>query len=271
MAARSNERTTKDIVNTILDDYEKLTRQLFESLSATSLYRGPTKNDASSVDAAKFVEQLTEKDKELQAAIRVAKEQMECQKLIQAAKDNVSKKDQEILKLENSLKEAEQILSQALFQAKKKLSAIEQANKGSVSSEELIKYAHKISSSNAVEAPTTWMPGDPRRPYPLDVEMRSGILGSRVCDGTNAGESFPSGQENTLSSTVAMSTDSIANGQSTVPLSWQSHLHGLPSTAEQDLGNNVLGPSNGRQEQITTVEEVEFMSSSSSSSSSESP
>lgn len=39
-----------------------------------------------------------------------AKEQMECQKLIQAAKDNVSKKDQEILKLENSLKEAEQIL-----------------------------------------------------------------------------------------------------------------------------------------------------------------
>lgn len=128
---------------------------------------------------------------------------------------------------------------------------------GSVSSEELIKYAHKISSSNAVEAPTTWMPGmasfssqsvsvlgflclytlsihsktlfcnflssnpltlywfelfpscfppgDPRRPYPLDVEMRSGILGLRVSDGTSIGESFTSGQENTLASAAAIS------------------------------------------------------------------
>ena len=30
---------------------------------------------------------------------------------------------------------------------------------GIVSSEELIKYAHRISSSNAVEAPVSWMPG----------------------------------------------------------------------------------------------------------------
>ena len=30
---------------------------------------------------------------------------------------------------------------------------------GVVSSEELIKYAHRISSSNAVEAPLSWMPG----------------------------------------------------------------------------------------------------------------
>ena len=28
-----------------------------------------------------------------------------------------------------------------------------------VSSEDLIKYAHRISSSNAVEAPLSWMPG----------------------------------------------------------------------------------------------------------------
>lgn len=30
---------------------------------------------------------------------------------------------------------------------------------GMVSSEDLIKYAHRISSSNAVEAPVSWMPG----------------------------------------------------------------------------------------------------------------
>ena len=39
-----------------------------------------------------------------------AKEQMDCQVQIQATKDNVAKKDQEILRLENQLKETEQIL-----------------------------------------------------------------------------------------------------------------------------------------------------------------
>uniref|UniRef100_W5LXA9 Mediator of RNA polymerase II transcription subunit 4 n=1 Tax=Lepisosteus oculatus TaxID=7918 RepID=W5LXA9_LEPOC len=48
---------------------------------------------------------------------------------------------------------------------------------GSISSEEIIKYAHRISASNAVCAPLNWVPGDPRRPYPTDLEMRSGMLG----------------------------------------------------------------------------------------------
>ena len=69
-----------------------------------------------------------------------------------------------------------------------------------MSSEELIKYAHRISASNAVSAPHNWQQGivqarrgrnksfftmynyflnsgDPRRPYPTDVEMRIGLLG----------------------------------------------------------------------------------------------
>lgn len=40
---------------------------------------------------------------------------------------------------------------------------------------------HRISASNAVSAPLTWQPGDPRRPYPTDLEMRLGMLG-RLCD-----------------------------------------------------------------------------------------
>ena len=47
----------------------------------------------------------------------------------------------------------------AIYQAKKKLKSIHQANSNKVSSEELIKYAHKISSSNAVAAPPNWAPG----------------------------------------------------------------------------------------------------------------
>ena len=49
--------------------------------------------------------------------------------------------------------------SNAIYQAKQKLTAIGQANKRRISSEELIKYAHKISASNAVAAPPTWCQG----------------------------------------------------------------------------------------------------------------
>lgn len=54
----------------------------------------------------------------------------------------------------------------AIFQAKQKLTAIGRANRRPVSSEDLIKFAHRISASNAVCAPLNWQQGDPRRPYP---------------------------------------------------------------------------------------------------------
>lgn len=92
-------------------------------------------------------------------------------------KAEVERQDQDIGQLQRQLKEAEQILSTAIYQAKQKLASISRANKRPVSSEELIKFAHRISASNAVCAPLTWQQGDPRRPYPTDIEMRLGFLG----------------------------------------------------------------------------------------------
>ena len=46
-----------------------------------------------------------------------------------------------------------------IYQAKQKLELIKHLNEQRTSSEELIKYAHKISASNAVAAPATWAPG----------------------------------------------------------------------------------------------------------------
>jgi mediator of RNA polymerase II transcription subunit 4 len=54
----------------------------------------------------------------------------------------------------------------SIYQAKQKLQSISRANKRPVPSEDLIKFAHRISASNAVCAPLTWQQGDPRRPYP---------------------------------------------------------------------------------------------------------
>ena len=49
--------------------------------------------------------------------------------------------------------------STAIYQGKQKLKAVCQANERSISSEEIIKFAHRISASNAVAAPVTWGPG----------------------------------------------------------------------------------------------------------------
>ncbi len=56
------------------------------------------------------------------------------------------------------------------------MSIISKANSHPIPSEELIKYAHKISAAHSVSAPYNWEIGDQRRPFPTDIEMRSGLL-----------------------------------------------------------------------------------------------
>lgn len=58
----------------------------------------------------KAVDRLIEKEKELQVAIKQVQEQQARQQEIRMMKEEISKKDQEILNLESQLKEAEKIL-----------------------------------------------------------------------------------------------------------------------------------------------------------------
>lgn len=83
------------------------------------------------------------KDNELKSVLQLAAEQAKIEQKMNALKAEVDIQDQEINNLQKQLKEAEQILSTALFQARQKLVSIAKANKRPVSSEELIKYAHK--------------------------------------------------------------------------------------------------------------------------------
>lgn len=66
--------------------------------------------------------------------------------------------------------------STALYQSKQKLNLIKKANKRPVFSEDLIRYAHNISSQHSVASPYDWNVGDPRRPYPTDLQMRQSLL-----------------------------------------------------------------------------------------------
>ncbi|XP_037656028.1 mediator of RNA polymerase II transcription subunit 4 isoform X3 [Choloepus didactylus] len=132
-----------------------------------------------------ILELLIHRDGEFQELMKLALNQGKIHHEMQVLEKEVEKRDSDIQQLQKQLKEAEQILATAVYQAKEKLKSIEKARKGAISSEEIIKYAHRISASNAVCAPLTWVPGDPRRPYPTDLEMRSGLLGQMNNPSTN--------------------------------------------------------------------------------------
>lgn len=114
----------------------------------------------SSEEHARLTELLIVKDEELKATLKRAAEQAKINLKMETLRAEVERQDQDIRKLQRQLKEAEQILATAIYQAKQKLRSIARANKRPVPSEELIKYAHRISASNAVCAPLTWQQGD---------------------------------------------------------------------------------------------------------------
>ncbi|XP_007944566.1 mediator of RNA polymerase II transcription subunit 4 [Orycteropus afer afer] len=146
----------------------------------------------------------------------------------------------------------------AVYQAKEKLKSIEKARKGAISSEEIIKYAHRISASNAVCAPLTWVPGDPRRPYPTDLEMRSGLLGQMNNPSTNGVNGHLPG-------------DALAAGRLpdvlTPQYPWQSNDMSMNMLPPNHSNEFLLEPPGHNKE---NEDDVEVMSTDSSSSSSDS-
>lgn len=78
------------------------------------------------------------------------------------------------------------VQSTALYQSKQKLNLIKKANKSPVYSEDLIKYAHNISSQHSVASPYDWNVGDPRRPYPTDLQMRQSLLSGNAPSSSDA-------------------------------------------------------------------------------------
>uniref|UniRef100_A0A3B3Q6L6 Mediator of RNA polymerase II transcription subunit 4 n=1 Tax=Paramormyrops kingsleyae TaxID=1676925 RepID=A0A3B3Q6L6_9TELE len=165
-------RSTKERLLSVLDDLEVLSRELIEILALSRSQKLPQPGEDTQI-----LELLVQRDGEFQELMKVAQKQGKVHQEMQLLEKEVEKRDSDIQQLQKQLKEAEHTLATAVYQAKEKLKSIEKARKGSISSEEIIKYAHRISASNAVCAPLNWVPGDPRRPYPTDLEMRSGMLG----------------------------------------------------------------------------------------------
>jgi len=166
-----SEKSVRDRLIAIADDMEMIAKELLEIvLTPKPLRANPT------LDSNQLADLLVAKDKELKAELLMAKEQEVVHKNMCELRDEVDKHDTQIRQLQKNLKEAEHILSTAIYQAKHKLQIISKATTHAIPSEELIRYAHKISAAHSVSAPYNWEIGDQRRPYPTDVEMRSGLL-----------------------------------------------------------------------------------------------
>jgi len=174
IATNANSIPTKQALLTAIDDIEIVALELFDLLAN----QGKSSSKASAVDQTSvLIQLLVAKDAEIQELLKVAKHQASVQETVNRLQQEVDAQQEDIKKLQTHLKEAESLLSNAVYQAKQKLDHIRKANRNPVSSEELIRYAHKISASNSVSCPPGWTPGDQRRPYPSEMEMRMGWLG----------------------------------------------------------------------------------------------
>ncbi|XP_048744182.1 mediator of RNA polymerase II transcription subunit 4-like [Ostrea edulis] len=244
------EISTRQKLLSLIEDVELISKELFE-VSATP--KSQQKPDA--MDSMTLVELVTMKDKEIKETLKLAAEQAEIQKTIEELRAVVDRRDAEIKHLQKNLKEAETILSTAIYQAKQKLTAINQANNRKISSEELIKFAHRISASNAVASPPTWAPGDPRRPYPTDFEMRLGKVDLPL---------------NTplLQSQGSYGEPMSSNRSSTQDGAPTSSASGWHSSSESMLGASGTSHILDMKGHKTETDDVEFITSGDSSSSS---
>ncbi|XP_047493595.1 mediator of RNA polymerase II transcription subunit 4-like isoform X1 [Penaeus chinensis] len=163
--------STREKLLSLIDDTELISKELLENSIA------PKPQRLSTHEQAQLIDLLIHKDTELKETIKLASDQARIAEIMETVQAEVDRHDQMILQLEKQLHDAHHTLSVALYQARQKLQSIARANKRPVNSEELIKYAHRISSTYAVSAPDNWQQGDPRRPYPTDLEMRAGYLG----------------------------------------------------------------------------------------------
>ncbi|XP_044259123.1 mediator of RNA polymerase II transcription subunit 4 [Tribolium madens] len=248
----SSQMSTKEKLLYIIDDIELISKEIIENSIA------PKHLKLSGPEYAQLTELLVAKNTELTETLKLAAEQAQIDKKMDILKAEVERQDNDINNLQKQLKEAEQILATAIYQANQKLQSISRANKRPVSSEELIKFAHRISASNAICAPLTWQQGDPRRPYPTDIEMRLGLLGRLMSDPIN-GHLLQ--QQNSLS-------DLHRQGHpGEIPAAQQNQFAWHPSgEIHMSVGQGSVPMDTRNHKQET--EDVEVMSTDSSSSSS---
>jgi hypothetical protein len=126
-------------LSAVLQDYVVLTHRLLDAAVNTSRSESPES----------VMRQLLLKDAEMKQALHELEVHQQMQRRIYALEELCHAKEQSIDELAAQLRSAEVILERVVLDAREKLSAMKQARECSVTVDELIAYAQKVSVSSA--------------------------------------------------------------------------------------------------------------------------
>ena len=142
-------------------------------------------NEQATSEMIQLTQLIIQKQNELNNFVNIASKQQNLYEKINKLKCELVESDSSIKTLLVYLKEAEQLLSSAVYQSKLKLSMIKKSRP--LPTDLIVRYAHKISADYGVCCPENWVPENPKRPYPTDSDMRRGWLSqisNMITDGT---------------------------------------------------------------------------------------
>jgi len=174
----------------------------------------PTSSDPNSInnELLELSKLIVQKQSELSDYLNIAADQQLMYNKINKLKQALVESNSDLKSLLIYLKEAEQVLASAVYQSRLKLNMIKKAKP--LPSEEIIKYAHKISSDYGVCCPENWIPDNPRRPYPTDADMRKGWLAKmNQLTELNPSAMNPSSNDNNAMNSNANSNENDAEDQ----------------------------------------------------------
>ncbi|KAL3241965.1 hypothetical protein MRX96_021630 [Rhipicephalus microplus] len=223
-------QSTREQLLRLVDDIEIIAKELFENIIA------PKNQRLSAAEHGQLAELLVAKDEELKQTLVIAAGQAEVQKTINSLQEEVEKQDHDI-----------------------PLASMAAEGSGTLAVYGYIPGKAETTEHRKGKCPSTphnWQQGDPRRPYPTDIEMRQGYLG-RLSDLPLTGPTLqPQGSLGDLN--AARHLDQNPLGQS---FSWQIGGDIKPpiSSNHNSVGMDAKSKEN---------EDVEVMSTDSSSSSS---
>lgn len=167
--------STRGNINNLINEIESLVKELItQTINSSKQRPGDTAAATSNNELLELTKLIVEKQNELTNYITLASEQQALHIKINNLKLCLIETDTDIKSLLLYLKEAEQVLSSAVYQSRLKLNMIKKAKP--LPSELIIRYSHKISSEYGVCCPENWTPDNPKRPYPTDADMRKGWL-----------------------------------------------------------------------------------------------
>ncbi|KAI6660854.1 Mediator of RNA polymerase II transcription subunit 4 isoform X1 [Oopsacas minuta] len=179
------DQPVKKILLDNLRDFAALVTSLFDMINdptKTSVISSQITDLTSSQEPdsslKELISHLIEKERDIHQILDVACNQHKSFLELQSLRQELLSLTQQIHNIQKSLIDSESLLEQAIKDAEVLLEQYEDSKKSKIDTEDIVKYAHKISLGGVLGSPLAWAgPEFPERPYPTDPIMRAGALG----------------------------------------------------------------------------------------------